>query len=157
MGAKEPISIKQPKSLKELEASRAIVAARYPVQHMPPGKTPPLDVPDILFGKGLNKKWKNTLYSKIDELGLIKPDEIKMPDGKWREIDAKKLINRLVSNQHGQKMLGEAPRGYKTMLGYMLKHSSLLRYVGKHTLADLRREHPKLKLPEMLDLKDKSK
>ena len=122
---------------------------------MPPGKTPPQDAPDILFGKGVNKKWKNALYSKIDELGLIKPDEIKMPDGRWREIDAKKLINRLISNSSNIKMTAPAPRGYKTMLGYMAKHNNLLMYVGKHTRADFKREHPTMKLPEMLDLKDK--
>ncbi len=62
---------------------------------------------------------------------IIEIDGIKKLDGTGKEIDAKKLLRRLVSNSH-TKLKTEPPDGYKTMMLYAERNPDLLKYTARH-------------------------
>src|SRR5271156_18836 len=114
---------KQPKPLKVLKGQ---VGEQEPT-FSGFGENPPTndDTPDEIevryyFTKGRRLRQKNAIYSHLLTWGVVRDGQVRdfrNPD-RWLAADLSKVINRLMSNTHGQ-IKRKAPLGYSTILNYI--------------------------------------
>jgi hypothetical protein len=108
-----------------------------------------------LFRKGVNTRWKNIVWEDLNKLKIVNIDTIRDPNNpqKWREIDAKKLVNRLISNAH-YKLKAEPPKGYNTVLRWVSRHPDLAAHLGQNARRLFKDQYKGVKIPDQVDLRD---